>query len=768
MRKSTKKVLVLALGALILAPQSMSAQGSKRTLKSENYESATASDWTCPNGNAVLKTGDAVYGNYAQCYPSGNGNRSCYKSVTYDYTAGTGFTTADMGTSGYNIEFDMVQVSGNVANRSVSQFVVPTSGPNLATNTTYAGTDYIFALSQPQRTASSTSTTWYINDLTNATGQTVNLDGSKWYHVKLVVTAESVGYTITDNATSEQVAQGALAVSSLPTITGFWNLLGRGSGKINFDNLDIYDYTATATASAPTFTLKAVNGESRTYTVTNPNAGGTLYYTTVPADEAPATGDAAYTAVTDAAKDVIFTQSGTYYAYAALEDNVTVSTVVSAEVTTGAITLPTPVYVISNLKAGYEKSYKVTASNDVLLAPTVSLQYVFTPESGPVQAPVSLDNGGTIASTEAGEYVITASADGYTSSSVTITNDKAYRQTRTIDFTAFTADDFTEIWTEATGAPRDKWTTGDAAIPADATYYKLNDPAAESAATAVEGITISNYTQRQPHVYIGFGLLTPYEPLSGSGNYMNFTVNDATEGQYAVYEGWNNYGSGTFTTVQEATAPFGLYRYDTMLKTIKLYSEDLGSVDATITPAGYATFSSSHALDFSGVTGLKAYVASSVTAEGAVVMTRVEGAVPANTGLLLKGASAIIPVVATATAPAANFLVATVTETPVAASADGAYNYMLANGDNGIGFYKVETATTSAAGKAYLQTATALGETSGTKTVKMIFSDGTATGISEINSAAAAGDGVYYNLNGMRVQNPTKGLYILNGKKMMK
>jgi len=192
------------------------------------------------------------------------------------------------------------------------------------------------------------------------------------------------------------------------------------------------------------------------------------------------------------------------------------------------------------------------------------------------------------------------------------------------------------------------------------------------------------------------------------------------------------------------------------------------SVDATITSAGYATFSSSYALDFSGVTDLKAYVASSLTVDGAVVMTRVEGAVPANTGLLLKGSSASIPVAASATAPAANFLVATVSEAPVAASADGAYNYMLANGDNGLGFYKVETATTSAAGKAYLQTTTALGEASGTKAVKMIFSDGAVTGISEINSAAVAADGVYYNLNGVRVQNPAKGLYILNGKKVMK
>ena len=55
---------------------------------------------------------------------------------------------------------------------------------------------------------------------------------------------------------------------------------------------------------------------------------------------------------------------------------------------------------------------------------------------------------------------------------------------------------------------------------------------------------------------------------------MNFTVNDATSLDYAVYDGWNNYGSGTFSTIQAGNANFALYRYDTMLRTIKVYSGD--------------------------------------------------------------------------------------------------------------------------------------------------------------------------------------------------
>jgi len=41
------------------------------------------------------------------------------------------------------------------------------------------------------------------------------------------------------------------------------------------------------------------------------------------------------------------------------------------------------------------------------------------------------------------------------------------------------------------------------------------------------------------------------------------------------------------------------------------------------------------------------------------------------------------------------------------------------------------------------------------------------TGISAVNSKAIATEGNIYNLNGVRVQQPTKGLYIINGKKVV-
>ena len=566
MKKNLLNSLLVTL--MVLVGGSAWADGSKRVLDAQNYESATSADWTSPNGTVSLKTGDATYGNYAQVDVSGNGNRSAYKTISYAFEP-DGYTTADMTTKGYVIEFDMRMAGGRQNDRSAAQFILPTIGPNIATNALYSGSDFIFALSQPTNTTGSLETTWYINDLSN-TNNSITLTDA-WYHYKLVVSEASVEYSISKG--EETPITGSLNVTALPKITGFFGLVGRTYGRFAFDNLEIYDFTANATALNPTFTLKTVSGANRIYTIANPNSNGTLYYTTTPAEQAPAVGDAAYTASTEKSIDVTISEAGNYYAYAVLEDGTTTSAVIAEEgVTVGEITLPAPTYSITAIGEDYNKTFTVSAANNVLLTPTVKLSYVFTSVDGVAQDTVNMTNNSIVA-TEAGIYVVTSSAKGYTSSEVTIDNTKAYKLSKTIDFTALTAENFSDLWQSATGGLRDKWTSGTAAIPADATYYTLANPSAETATTALEGITFANPGVRQPQVYIGYGLYTPYDLVSGSGNYLNLTINGATEKQFISYSGLNNYGSGTFTTVLAGNAVFGLYRYDTMLQTAKVYDE---------------------------------------------------------------------------------------------------------------------------------------------------------------------------------------------------
>jgi hypothetical protein len=89
-------------------------------------------------------------------------------------------------------------------------------------------------------------------------------------------------------------------------------------------------------------------------------------------------------------------------------------------------------------------------------------------------------------------------------------------------------------------------------------------------------------------------------------------------------------------------------------------------------------------------------------------------------------------------------------------------SYVLQNGTNGIGFYKVTSDNIVANPfRAYL-TADGLGAPS----LHIIFPEnGDVTGIESVKAAEAKGE--FFNLAGQRVAQPAKGLYIVNGKKVI-
>lgn len=88
--------------------------------------------------------------------------------------------------------------------------------------------------------------------------------------------------------------------------------------------------------------------------------------------------------------------------------------------------------------------------------------------------------------------------------------------------------------------------------------------------------------------------------------------------------------------------------------------------------------------------------------------------------------------------------------------------YAMAVKSKGAGFYKVSESVTIPAGKAYLVWGDA---TANSK--EFIPIGGETTGITSITGEDGNDRKVYYNLNGMRVDNPQKGIYIVNGKKVI-
>lgn len=177
--------------------------------------------------------------------------------------------------------------------------------------------------------------------------------------------------------------------------------------------------------------------------------------------------------------------------------------------------------------------------------------------------------------------------------------------------------------------------------------------------------------------------------------------------------------------------------------------------EITISPVGYATYCSSAALDFTGITTLTAYTAS--VEDNVIKFNKVEGKVPANTGLLVSGETTNVPVCASAD-PVENLLVGVTTETVK----DANTIFVLMNGSKGIGFYKNSNAFTLRANSAYLP-AEAVG-TAGART--FIGFDDETTGIAEMNTQKEDVKRMF-DLQGRKVTKAAKGLYIVDGRKVV-
>ena len=95
-----------------------------------------------------------------------------------------------------------------------------------------------------------------------------------------------------------------------------------------------------------------------------------------------------------------------------------------------------------------------------------------------------------------------------------------------------------------------------------------------------------------------------------------------------------------------------------------------------------------------------------------------------------------------------------------------AFNINTADSRNPIGFYKVKNNVTNIPGnKAFLVLTSTEAQA---KSFVLEFEDGGTTGIETIeNSKRSTDDGVYYDLQGRCVENPTRGIYIVNGKKVV-
>lgn len=186
----------------------------------------------------------------------------------------------------------------------------------------------------------------------------------------------------------------------------------------------------------------------------------------------------------------------------------------------------------------------------------------------------------------------------------------------------------------------------------------------------------------------------------------------------------------------------------------------------SITETGYATYSNDKDIDLSlGDTHLKAYYVNSKTANSVTLTETTKFA--GNEGVILKGTPNspffLYEALEDISTNETNFLRPNLTATTLSATTGGNTNYILVpDGAGGVMFAPSSGSGTLAANRAYLQLPTPADPA---REYVLSFNDDELTGIKAVKSSKEKGADVCYDLSGRRVAQPTKGLYIMNGKK---
>ena len=240
------------------------------------------------------------------------------------------------------------------------------------------------------------------------------------------------------------------------------------------------------------------------------------------------------------------------------------------------------------------------------------------------------------------------------------------------------------------------------------------------------------------------------------------TVNVTPAAGYTYGTVTATYNDGEVKSLDVANPSAGVYTFQ-MPKYDVNVTVTTTQPSVTVTDAGFATYVSNLALDFSNTT-IKAYKVK-VASPGVATLTEV-AQVPAKTPVLLYaagGATEDIPVIASAAAVTDNDLVAGTGA--AVATTDGDYTNMILNVvDDQVGFYFAADQTV-AANRAYLHIATTLAPDAEAGAPMVIEFADEVTGIEAVEAETSA-SGIY-NLAGQRVAKAQKGLYIVNGKKVI-
>ena len=545
-----------------------------------------------------------------------------------------------------------------------------------------------------------------------------------WHHFVITgSTAEGVKLTVTNSSSGTKVVDGVtLSVTNVnPTSIILEPCCG---GAIAMDELHLYYYVAGEVIQTPTASYTNVNGAYRTVTASCETEGATLYYST---DQANWTAGSAYTT----------NVSETVYFKAVKSESE--SEILAFPITAGEITLNSPVISRSG--------NTVTITSDqssILLTPSATIYYTYGDGD-----PVAYSSAITVAA----DATITAyaTATGYTNSD---------NVTRAV--AVFPTNVAKVINAPANTSYTDGALSGVDVAGTNATFQAIILDGEQWGGENNIYVQKTNFNFRNngawyindhaSNVWLLVKNLKAGDIIVANTSYQASGLTNATYTE--KYSEGTNYAY-TVTADGDVELAFKKINSGTMHYFYGLYVWS-HSVSTTVTSAGWSTLFTPYALDFSG-TGLTAYTA---TCDGTkVTLTPVEN-VPANTGVVLKGAANTynIPVIASSST-AKGDLKGSAT---AAKTFDESYNYYYLAMKGANAQFKKLISGSIAAGKAYLQ----LDKDTPARELSVSFEEDV-TAISSVELSQDKMQNEFFDLQGRRVAQPTKGLYIVNGKKII-
>ena len=202
------------------------------------------------------------------------------------------------------------------------------------------------------------------------------------------------------------------------------------------------------------------------------------------------------------------------------------------------------------------------------------------------------------------------------------------------------------------------------------------------------------------------------------------------------------------------------------------YLIEAPSITTEITPAGYATVNYPFAVQLPENESISAYIGTVIANESSKLLLKKisNGLIPANTPVVLEGVKGetktyTLTIVTdnASTNPEENVLKGTLLPEAISET------FVLGTNNGNVGFYKLsDTDNTVGANKAYLPKSALPTLPAGVRGVTFSFDDnsGETTGIEDATINLAEEE--FYDLQGRRVMNPTKGIYVTkSGKKVL-